>query len=122
MPGWLRCRGLVLPAEASTRGARDSALKLRLRPQKPSEARVGKGSKSWFARNHCNPPKSHFFSAERIILSHTLVMALPRRRADRRRSATMSAYSFLDPRCKYRLPTNFDYAGYIETEQELWAL
>lgn len=34
----------------------------------------------------------------------------------------MSAYSFLDPRCKYSLPEGFDYAAYIETEQELWAL
>ena len=34
----------------------------------------------------------------------------------------MSAYSFLDPRCKYPLPESFDYAGYIDTEQELWAL
>jgi hypothetical protein len=34
----------------------------------------------------------------------------------------MSAYSFLDPCCQYPLPTNFDYAGYIDTEQELWAL
>jgi len=34
----------------------------------------------------------------------------------------LSAYSFLDPRCKYSLPESFDYASYIETEQELWAL
>jgi len=34
----------------------------------------------------------------------------------------LSAYAFLDPRCKYRLPASFDYAEYIETEQELWAL
>ncbi len=34
----------------------------------------------------------------------------------------MSAYSFLDPRCTYPLPEGFDYAGYIDTEQELWAL
>ena len=34
----------------------------------------------------------------------------------------LSAYSFLDPRCKYALPAGFDYAGYIETERELWAL
>jgi len=34
----------------------------------------------------------------------------------------LSAYAFLDPRCKYPLPANFDYPGYIETEQELWAL
>ena len=34
----------------------------------------------------------------------------------------LSAYSFLDPRCKYALPASFDYPGYIETEQELWAL
>ncbi len=34
----------------------------------------------------------------------------------------MSAYAFLDPRCTYPLPDGFDYADYIETEQELWAL
>jgi hypothetical protein len=34
----------------------------------------------------------------------------------------LSAYSFLDPRCHYRLPDNFDYPDYIATEQELWAL
>jgi len=34
----------------------------------------------------------------------------------------VSAYAFLDPRCKYPLPSSFDWAGYIETEQELWAL
>ena len=34
----------------------------------------------------------------------------------------MPAYAFLDPRCKYPLPASFDYAGYVETEQELWAL
>ena len=34
----------------------------------------------------------------------------------------MSAYAFLDPRCKYPLPASFDYSSYIETEQELWAL
>lgn len=34
----------------------------------------------------------------------------------------MSAYSFLDPHSKYALPESFDYAGYIDTEQELWAL
>jgi hypothetical protein len=34
----------------------------------------------------------------------------------------LSAYSFLDPRSKYPLPASFDYTGYIETEQELWAL
>jgi hypothetical protein len=34
----------------------------------------------------------------------------------------LSAYSFLDPRCHYRLPDNFDYSDYIETERELWAL
>ena len=34
----------------------------------------------------------------------------------------MSAYSFLDPRCQYPLPEGFDYAAYIDTEQELWAL
>jgi hypothetical protein len=33
----------------------------------------------------------------------------------------LSAYSFLDPRCKYSLPEDFDYTGYIDTEQELWA-
>ena len=35
--------------------------------------------------------------------------------------STLSAYSFLDPRSKYPLPASFDYAGYIETERELWA-
>jgi hypothetical protein len=34
----------------------------------------------------------------------------------------LSAYSFLDPCCHYRLPENFDYPGYLDTEQELWAL
>ena len=34
----------------------------------------------------------------------------------------MSAYAFLDPGARYKLPDGFDYAGYIETEQELWAL
>ncbi len=34
----------------------------------------------------------------------------------------MSAYSFLDPSCHYRLLENFDYPAYIETERELWAL
>ncbi len=34
----------------------------------------------------------------------------------------MSAYSFLDPHCNYPLPEGFDYVGYIDTEQELWAL
>lgn len=34
----------------------------------------------------------------------------------------MSAYSFLDPRCKYPLPDSFNYKNYIDTEQELWAL
>jgi len=34
----------------------------------------------------------------------------------------LSAYSFLDPRCQYPLPEGFDYAAYIDTEQELWAL
>jgi hypothetical protein len=34
----------------------------------------------------------------------------------------VSAYAFLDPRCKYPLPEDFDYPAYIETEQELWAL
>ncbi len=34
----------------------------------------------------------------------------------------MSAYSFLDPHCKYALPESFDFAGYVDTEQELWAL
>ncbi len=34
----------------------------------------------------------------------------------------MSAYSFLDPHCKYPLPDGFDYASYIDTERELWAL
>jgi hypothetical protein len=34
----------------------------------------------------------------------------------------LSAYAFLDPRCKFALPASFDYAAYIEIEQELWAL
>jgi len=34
----------------------------------------------------------------------------------------LSAYAFLDPCCKYPLPGDFDFAAYIETEQELWAL
>jgi len=34
----------------------------------------------------------------------------------------LSAYAFLDPRRKYRLPPEFNYQEYIETEQELWAL
>lgn len=35
---------------------------------------------------------------------------------------TLSAYAFLDPRCRFALPSSFDFAGYIDTEQELWAL
>jgi hypothetical protein len=35
---------------------------------------------------------------------------------------TVSAYAFLDPRCKYPLPQGFDYDAYIDAEQELWAL
>jgi hypothetical protein len=38
-----------------------------------------------------------------------------------RKANTLSAYTFLDPRCAYPLPDSFDYADYIETEQELWA-
>ena len=34
----------------------------------------------------------------------------------------MASYAFLDPRCRYALPEDFEYADYIETEQELWAL
>jgi hypothetical protein len=34
----------------------------------------------------------------------------------------LSVYVLLNPRCKYPLPASFDYAGYIEAEQELWAL
>jgi hypothetical protein len=34
----------------------------------------------------------------------------------------LSVYAFLDPRARYKLPDGFDYSGYIETEQELWAL
>ena len=34
----------------------------------------------------------------------------------------MSVFALLNPRSKYRLPVGFDYAGYIEAEQELWAL
>ena len=49
-------------------------------------------------------------------------MVRPPPNAGRPRSATLSAYAFLDPRCKYALPSSFDYAGYIDTERELWAL
>jgi hypothetical protein len=38
------------------------------------------------------------------------------------RSAALSAYSFLDSHCKYVLPESFDFAAYIDTERELWAL
>jgi hypothetical protein len=34
----------------------------------------------------------------------------------------LSVYALLNPRSKYPLPAGFDYAGYIEAEQELWAL
>src|SRR5882762_6155274 len=34
----------------------------------------------------------------------------------------LSAFAFLDPTCRYALPATFDFQGYIETEQELWAL
>ena len=49
----------------------------------------------------------------------TCPLGCHRRRA---KGCPVSAYSFLDPRCHYRLPENFDYPAYIETEQELWAL
>ena len=50
-----------------------------------------------------------------------MVRPPPKTRADQE-DHTLSAYAFLDPRCKYALPSSFDYAGYIETERELWAL
>ena len=34
----------------------------------------------------------------------------------------MSAYAFLDPASSYPLPHTFNYAEYIEAEQELWAI
>lgn len=34
----------------------------------------------------------------------------------------MPVYSFLDPATSFPLPRSFDYAGYIETEREFWAL
>jgi hypothetical protein len=34
----------------------------------------------------------------------------------------VSAYSFLDPGSSFPLPRSFDFAGYIETEREFWAL
>lgn len=34
----------------------------------------------------------------------------------------MSDFAFLDPGVSYQLPGSFDYADYIETERELWAL
>jgi hypothetical protein len=34
----------------------------------------------------------------------------------------MSQYVFLHPQTSYKLPRDFDFEDYIETEQELWAL
>lgn len=34
----------------------------------------------------------------------------------------MSQFSFLEPTSSFILPKSFDYADYIETEQEMWAL
>ncbi len=34
----------------------------------------------------------------------------------------VSAYSFLDPAIAYALPRHFNFDGYIETENEFWAL
>lgn len=34
----------------------------------------------------------------------------------------MSQYSFVDPNASYPLPPSFNFADYIETERELWAL
>ena len=34
----------------------------------------------------------------------------------------MSPLSFLDPHGSFRLPSNFDFEGYIDAERELWAL
>jgi hypothetical protein len=31
-------------------------------------------------------------------------------------------FSFLEPEAAYHLPRSFDFSGYIETEQEMWAL
>ena len=33
----------------------------------------------------------------------------------------MSSFTFLDPGISFPLPQQFDYEGYIDTEQELWA-
>jgi len=34
----------------------------------------------------------------------------------------VSEYALVEPGSVYRLPTNFDFQDYIETERELWAL
>ena len=34
----------------------------------------------------------------------------------------MSRFAFLEPASSFVLPKSFDYADYIETEQEMWAL
>ena len=34
----------------------------------------------------------------------------------------MSAYAFLSPKTTFPLPRSFDFAAYIETEREFWAL
>ena len=34
----------------------------------------------------------------------------------------MATFSFLEPESAYNLPKSFDFSGYIETEQEMWAL
>ncbi len=34
----------------------------------------------------------------------------------------MSQLSFLDPACSFALPASFDFAEYIDTEREMWAL
>jgi len=33
----------------------------------------------------------------------------------------MNPYTFIQPSAVYRLPASFDFAAYIDTEQELWA-
>src|SRR5712692_6984401 len=49
-------------------------------------------------------------------------IGLPAYQRGQMQERPLSAYAFLDPRCKYPLPASFDYSSYIETEQELWAL
>jgi hypothetical protein len=34
----------------------------------------------------------------------------------------VSHFSFLDPACSFDLPRAFDFADYIDTEREMWAL